>query len=255
MTDTVESLNTAPKYNKIQNLFKRESEKPYNIKPLTFGNEAIGFLLNANWIVQEKIDGTNVRIIWDGNRITFGGKNTLDPNNLPGRLRIHLEENYGTSEFENVIEQVFGDTPVTIYGEGYGHKIQQGAGYFPDSEDGENQFIGFDVMINGQYTSVSNAQDIFAKLDIPFVECAPGTYTIPELVLSSIVRIRETEEGEPVFVHDGTNHEIEGYVLRTDYPLYDHRGNRVITKVILDDLKWISQNVDDEIITEWFSVS
>lgn len=241
-------IEYAPKYTKIQNIFKRNSEKPHNILSGIFGNEAISYLLHADWIVQEKIDGTNIRIIWDGNRVTFGGKNTLDVENLPGRLRVHLEENYGTPEFEQVIEQKFGDTPITIYGEGYGHKIQTGAGYFPDEPDGRNDFIGFDVRLDGGYVSAQATEDILGELGIPVIPKLPYTMTIRELVLSTIDELDTNELN-----HEGTDKEIEGYVLRTAYPLYDHRGNRIICKLILDDLRKVVEEYEYEEIDIWFS--
>jgi len=243
----------APKYNKIQNLFKRSPET-HGIAPYLFGNEAIEFLLNAQWIVQEKIDGTNTRIIWDGNRVTFGSKNTLDTSNLQGKLRVFLEENYGTPEFEQIIEQKFGDTPITIYGEGYGHKIQNGGEYFPESNEGKNEFVGFDVRVEGHYVSADDTRAILSDLGIPIVNSLEGTQTIPNVISDMLLAIDLADEGEPAILHDHVgNKEIEGYVLRTAYPLYDHRGNRVMTKIILDDVRYISENFQND-ISEWFGV-
>ena len=244
---------TAPKYSKIQNVFKRSPETK-GIAPHLYGNEAIEYLMNADWIVQEKIDGTNTRIIWDGNRVSFGSKNTYGTDNIQGKLRIFLEENYGTPEFEQLIEQNFGDTPITIYGEGYGHKIQQGAGYFPESQEGRNDFIGFDVRVDGRYLSTTDTTDVLQKLGIRKVSELDGTMTIPDVIAAMINAIDIAKEGTPAIVHAQTDKEIEGYVLRTAYPLYDHRGNRVLTKIILNDVRWVAENLRDE-LPEWFGIT
>lgn len=244
--EAVDLERTAPKYQKIQNVFKRSAETK-GIDPYKWGNEAIAFLINAQWIVQEKIDGTNVRVIWDGNRVSFGSKNTLETANLPGRLREHLEAEYGTKEFEYLIEQTFGDTPITLYGEGYGHKIQSGAGYFPDEPEGKNAFIGFDVRVGRQYLAPDQTQDVLAKLGVPMVYQLPETRTIPELIAEMTNAINSAGEGEPAIAHEGTDKEIEGFILRSAYPLFDHRGNRVITKVILEDVRQIAKMVAEDV--------
>jgi hypothetical protein len=48
-------------------------------------------------------------------------------------------------------------------------------------------------------------------------------------------------------VHEGTDREIEGYVVRPACPLFDHRGNRVIGKVILNDIRKILAMVEADI--------
>lgn len=244
-------INYAPKYNKIQNLFRRSPEH-HGIVPGEFGSPVFEYLKHAKWLVQEKIDGTNVRIIWDGNRVSFGGKNTLDPKNLPGRLRSHLEETYGTPEFEQVIEQVFGETPVTLYGEGYGHKIQTGADYFPDEPEGRNEFIGFDARVDGRYVSAENTADILNKLGMPMVARMPEPMSIPEVMAYLISGIEFAKNhGGPAISHRATNKEIEGVVLRSVYPLYDHRGNRVMTKIILSDVRKVIAEQPDETVKAW----
>lgn len=236
----------APKYQKIQNVFRRSPET-HGIDPYAWGNEAIGFLVQAQWLVQEKIDGTNVRIIWDGNRVSFGSKNTLDTSNLPGRLREHLEATYGTGEFEQIIEQEFGGTPITIYGEGYGHKIQKGADYFPDSPEGENRFIGFDVRVDGHYLPAARTAGVLQTLGVPMVKQADRTFTIPEVIADMTNAINSAAEGEPALTHAGTSKEIEGYVLRPAVPLFDRRGNRVLAKIILNDVRQIAALVAEDL--------
>jgi len=158
---------------------------------------------------------------------------------MQGRLRLFLEETYGTPDFEVLVEQVFGETPFAIYGEGYGHKIQTGAGYFPDEPEGKNEFIGFDVRVDGRYLSPENTADVLKKLGIPMVPTLAQTVTIPELIHDMSNAIKSVEEGEPAIVHEGTDKEVEGYVLRPPLPLFDGRGNRVMAKVIMSDVRQV----------------
>jgi hypothetical protein len=246
LIETVE----VPKYSKIQNVFKRNPDG--QLDPRAWANEAFTFLATAQWIVQEKIDGTNVRVVWDGHNISFGGRNHLGTDNFHGLLRTHLEEKFGTSDFECLIEQTFGETPVILFGEGYGHKIQtNGHAYLPDSPpEGEARFIGFDVMVGRRYLPTDEGRAALASLGVPVVKQFEQTRTLPEVIheMTNALRAAAEKEGNPpAIVHEGTDREIEGYVVRPAYPMFDHRGNRVIGKVILNDIRKILAMVEADI--------
>jgi len=62
-------------YHKIQTLFKRDPDN--NFKTLIDGDYAIpefDFLQSTLWIFTEKVDGTNIRVHWDGVDIRYGGR-------------------------------------------------------------------------------------------------------------------------------------------------------------------------------------
>ena len=72
-------------YQKIGNVFKFD-EKFRTIVGL---NEPYETLKNIIWQGTEKIDGTNIRIHWDGHDITFAGH--TDKAQIPNNLKTYLE--------------------------------------------------------------------------------------------------------------------------------------------------------------------
>ena len=76
-------------YHKIQTVFLRDPATNY--KTLLEGQYALPefeYLANNQWTWTEKVDGTNIRVIWDGTAIVFGGKtdNAQIPASLVNRL-------------------------------------------------------------------------------------------------------------------------------------------------------------------------
>ena len=62
-------------YHKIQTVYFRDPEN--NHKTLlegTWAKPEFELLKDIDWICTEKIDGTNIRIMWDGEQVRFGGK-------------------------------------------------------------------------------------------------------------------------------------------------------------------------------------
>jgi hypothetical protein len=219
-----------PEYPKMKSLWKRSSEKPHPVLVGEFTDPIFEYLWDTVWVAHEKIDGTNIRIHWDGHRITFGGR--TDRAQLPPMLLAHLQENYGTPEFEQVIETVFGDQPVTIYGEGYGAGIQKGGRYRPDPS-----FRAFDLLLGntGRWLGPEDLAGVLKSLGIPDV---PEVMTARLGALVEFVRqgaaqsyVAELESGDPLkTVHP------EGLVARPEFPLIGPFGERVMVKLKLRDL-------------------
>mgnify|MGYP003290714294 CR=1 FL=1 len=66
-------------YHKIETLFERD-EKTKKLIEGNFRNKTVEFLKDNLWEFTEKIDGTNIRILWDGHKVTFGRKNRQSTN-------------------------------------------------------------------------------------------------------------------------------------------------------------------------------
>ena len=126
-------------YHKIETLFKRDEITKKLIEG-NFRNETIEFLKDNKWQFTEKIDGTNIRIYWDGHRVSFYGR--TNKAQIPAELTNRLIELFGGETNEQMFEQKFGEMPVMLVGEGYGEKIQSG-GLYRKGQD----FILFDVLI------------------------------------------------------------------------------------------------------------
>lgn len=126
-------------YHKIETLFKRD-ETTKELMEGKFRNETVEFLKDNKWQFTEKIDGTNIRIYWDGHKVSFYGR--TNKAQIPAELTNRLIELFGGETNEQMFEQKFGEMPVMLVGEGYGEKIQSG-GLYRKGQD----FILFDVMI------------------------------------------------------------------------------------------------------------
>ena len=54
------------KYEKIDTLFARDMEGTKKLMPGVFRDPTIEYLAHLDWDWTEKVDGTNIRIYWDG---------------------------------------------------------------------------------------------------------------------------------------------------------------------------------------------
>lgn len=147
-------------YPKIYGPYQRHVSGPLRnrLDESAWSSPVLEYLQHNEWIFTEKVDGTNIRVGWDGHRVSFGGR--TDNAELPGRLTPVLVETFR----EELFEQTFGDTPATLYGEGYGHGIQKGKLYRDDCP-----FVLFDVLVGGFWLQRANVEDVAAKLGIAAV--------------------------------------------------------------------------------------
>lgn len=103
------------KYHKIWNAHDLGTERgPDYGKPILdkWFRPEFEELQDNTWTWTEKLDGTNIRIIWDGHKVRIGGR--TDDALIPTAV-VHLVQDLFP---EHKMEQQFGATPVFIYGEG-----------------------------------------------------------------------------------------------------------------------------------------
>ena len=208
-------------YNKIETLYARDIDGSKQLMEGVFRSNLIESLQNIPWRFTEKIDGTNIRICWDGHNITFGGR--TDKAQIPVDLVNYLNQKFRNVETEEMFEQTFGENEVVFFGEGYGPKIQSGHKYRD-----EVSFILFDVAINGRYQEWENMMSIARKFDIDVVDVIPGIENFTQAV--AFVKT------SPKSFHGAAD--MEGVVGRPAYmDLYDRNGNRAIVKIKKVDFK------------------
>ena len=140
-------------YNKIDTVFERDMNGSKKLIKGEYRSEAVKYLAGCTWRFTEKIDGTNIRVYWDGHKITFGGR--TERATIPSHLVNKLNEIFLNNETEELFEQKFGEKEVILFGEGYGNKIQNGGNYRPDVG-----FILFDVMIGENYQTRETVEEI-----------------------------------------------------------------------------------------------
>lgn len=134
------------KYEKLETIFSRDMDGTKKLMNGVFRDPTVEFLKDAQWDWTEKVDGTNIGVVWDGYRVSYQGR--TENAKIPTRLMEKLNDLLGTPEAEQVFEEQFGDRSVILFGEGYGNKIQGvGQKYIPDGVG----FILFDLWIGGNY--------------------------------------------------------------------------------------------------------
>jgi RNA ligase len=196
----------------------------------------------GSWLVTEKLDGQNIRVILHNSpgstgpdpeppssEVFFRGRS--DNAQLHPQLTEHLQQAFTVESLWNAFayEEHDGDDAqwlcpdVVLYGEGYGPGIQKaGAAY-----GGVKRFALFDVLVSNRWwLSWKNIEDVASKL---------GVETVPvlgrDLSLSAAkLLVRSSRKLEV-----GSEH-IEGIVCRTDPYLFDGHGSRVTFKYKVRDL-------------------
>lgn len=206
------------KYNKIETLYKRDMEGTKQLLEGEFRNPTVEFLKDNLWQFTEKVDGTNISICWDGHTITFNGR--TEKSQIPVHLLDYLLATFKTNEVEQIFEEKFGETPVILFGEGYGPKIQKGGGNYRSAVS----FILFDVFISGNYQSRATIEDVAKAFGIDVVPI------IFEGTLQEGVDFVKTRPKSTMGTAD-----MEGLVGRPKVELRDRCGNRVIVKIKVED--------------------
>ena len=206
-------------YEKIETVFCRDTNGTKRLVLNDYRNPTIAYLKDNMWVFTEKVDGTNIRVHWDGHKVEFGGR--TDKAQIPGPLLNKLNEMFMTTEAEELFEQTWGDKDVILFGEGYGPKIQNGGDYRSDVS-----FILFDVLVGNNYQErewVEKTAQMFNIDVVPIVL----TGTIQDGIDYVMKHPRSTM---------GTAM-MEGVVGRPMIELRDRRGERVIVKIKWEDFK------------------
>lgn len=201
-------------YMKISNIFKFD-EKYRTILGMT---EICDTLKDIQWIGTEKIDGTNIRIYWDGHTIEIAGR--TDKAQIPSHLLEYLKSIFLTVEMEYVFEQMFGEKETYLFGEGYGFKIQNNGGaYFKNNKD--VGFILFDVNVDGFDLSRDNVNDIAQKL---------GLEAVPVIFKGTLNEAINYVKQHHMSTLGNNEHEMEGLVLQPVIKLHDERHKPIKCK-------------------------
>ena len=211
------------KYEKIETLFARDMEGTKKLQYYNFRDKTVEALTLIDWEWTEKVDGTNIRVMWDGHSVTFGGR--TDNASIPAELVTKLNELFGGETNAEIFEQAFGDKEVILFGEGYGRKIQKvGSAYIPDGVD----FILFDVLIGDNYQPREWVEKTAKMFDIKVVPIVGHGN-----LWDAVHYVRK----HPMSVVANGRCEMEGIVCRPSVELRDRCGNRIIVKIKWCDMK------------------
>ena len=198
-------------YTKIQTVFLRDAST--NHKTLLEGQYTLPefeYLAELPWEWTEKVNGTNIRIMWDTERVRFGGREKdaqLNANLVNTLMEMFTAERFKSAGLAD---------PICLYGEGYGPNIAKGSGNYR----GDPSFVLFDVKVDKWWLRRADLNDVAAKLGIDAVPVV-GTGTLPELV----------EFVRNGFKSQWGDFDAEGIVARPAVPLCGRNGERLITKL------------------------
>ena len=208
-------------YEKIETLYKRDIEGTKKLMPGVYRNPTMEFLKDNIWQWTEKVDGTNIRVYWDGHSVSFGGR--TERASIPAPLVNRLNELFGGEENAQLFEQLFEEREVLLFGEGYGSGIQKaGKAYKADGVD----FILFDLMVAGNYQPRESVERCAASFGLSVVPIV-GEGTLEEAV-AFVKSNPKSQLG---------NIDMEGIVCRTKQELRDRCGERVICKIKWNDFR------------------
>lgn len=206
-------------YHKIETVFNRSTDGDKRLIWGDYRNETVKYLADNIWQFTEKIDGTNIRIHWDGHNVEIGGR--TDRAQIPKHLMDYLSATFLTPEVEELFEQTYGEKDVILFGEGYGAKIQNGGEYRSDVS-----FILFDVLIGDNWQSrewVEATAKMFGVDVVPIV--LEGTIGDG---IDYVMQHNNSTIGKAV---------MEGVVGRPKVEMKDRLGNRIIVKIKWKDFK------------------
>ncbi len=206
-------------YHKIETLFERDMSGNKKLIEGKFRNKTVEYLKNNKWIFTEKVDGTNIRVCWDGHKISFMGR--TDNSDIPKPLLEILNVLFITNETEELFEQIFGEKEVILFGEGYGGKIQNGSAYSLISD-----FILFDILVEDKFLERENIENIAKSLNLKVV---------PIVLTGTIQEGVEYVKNKPNSIIAKEVKEMEGLVGRTECEIYDKNNNRMIVKIKVCD--------------------
>lgn len=223
-------------YPKINSLWKREGwyftdeEKRLKAKQghrqsFIVGDYACPEFGSINrWEIDEKVDGTNVRIFWqpeDQFSPNFGGRTSNAQ--MPTPLLVHLQQTF----YREKMQKVFPDVKkVILFGEGYGPKIQAVGSRYRNKVS----FILFDVWIDGWWLEKHKVVDIADQLDIE--------HTVNHRILTTQEVVEFVQSKPKSYIAEDPSLVMEGVIARA-YPLmlFRHHRSPIMFKLKVKDLE------------------
>lgn len=214
-------------YFKINSVYKRDPIKVGHTRNLIVGDFACEEFNNIKrWRVDEKIDGTNVRINYRGGQVEFAGR--TENAQIPAHLYNYLSKTFTVEKLDKTFprdNQEENNWPnLTIFGEGYGPKIQEpmGSNYRSDVS-----FICFDIKIGSWWMDRGHVRHLCSEMGI---DC------VPEIGIMSNEEIWEFVASKPLSKISKVPQMMEGVVCRPEPLLLFRNQNPLIFKLKCKDL-------------------
>lgn len=231
-------------YQKINTLFKRDENNI--IIPSVMTCEEFEYLKDCKWECTEKIDGTNIHIDLIGsqdNKVNISHHGRTEKAEIPVHLKQKLSNLFALDTLNTCFSDQWEDITrnglkVSIYGEGYGMKIQKGGNYISKDVG----FILFDVKVGNWWLKRADCEMIASKLNVPIVPLI-GYMTLQEA-------IDYVKKGFKSTIAENNDYEAEGLVLKTPFGLMFRNGQRIITKLKTVDFRKYKAKYGDGPVTQ-----
>lgn len=223
-------------YPKINSLWKRqglyfdEKDKKDKYKQESRQSFIVGdyaqteFASIKYWEVDEKIDGTNIRIFYEHGEVRFGGR-TKDAQ-IPCHLLDYLQNTFKPC----IMELAFPNDPdgrkprVILFGEGYGPKIQACGGNYCDKVS----FILFDVLVGEWWLKREDVHKVAESLSIS---------SVPYLGLFTEEEVVKFVKSKPLSLCSKTPQVMEGVICRSSPLMLTRSGQPIMWKLKCKEFK------------------
>lgn len=178
--------------------------KKIRSNPITTAYTKKEFIGIDLWVIQEKIDGTNIRIFKNGEI-----RGRTDQATIPLELLQYLQSIFTPEK----IQSLFGDKNVILFGEGYGAKIQRFGSQYLDHQS----FILFDAYINGMWVNIDKIPGIAEAFGVRYAPYIPWNENLG-LIEWEINDIIKFVQSKPKSLISQKELMIEGIVAKP-YPI------------------------------------
>ncbi len=211
-------------YPKIQSLWKREGwyfdenkkkDPKYQSGRQSFiiGDYASEEFANIKkWHVDEKVDGTNIRIFYKDSKVWFEGRTSKAQ--LPPKLLKYLQDHFTIERMKACFPNL---DDLILFGEGYGPNIQSGGNYRK-----EIGFILFDTKIVNWWLKREDVEITAQNLEIPVV---------PSFGIMREEEIVDLVKSKPLSKCSEIDQVIEGVVCRSEPLMLYRNGNPIKFKL------------------------
>lgn len=197
-------------YEKIKTIFDRNQQTGTLIEG-KWRTPEFKYLAKNPWVFTEKIDGTNIRIIFQDGELSVKGRG--EESQVPTAL---IDNIYSRKEEIVAGLSSLGIRECCLYGEGYGDGIQKLGKHYSKDQN----FILFDVKIGYWWLKRDSIEEIATNTRLNIVP------VIGEGTLEDAVKM----------VKDGVvsrfgDFEAEGIVAKTKLDLLTRGGKRLVVKI------------------------
>lgn len=206
-------------YHKLWAPFKRvvESRNSSYLDETAWARPEFELLADLDWTWTEKINGTNIRIIWDGHKVVIRGRTDS------AALELWLTDWLRSEFFEERLESQFHGDKAVLYGELYGARVVAGSGVYSATP----KFALFDVKVGDWWLLYG---------DVAKVADGMGLRLVPHRMFAPIWAAVATVKDPHLKSHYG-DFKPEGLVGKPPLGITGRDGDRLMIKIKPKDFR------------------